>query len=88
MRKAVHEYRDAPVHRGGETQKLSVLTVEPGSVAERIGLKPGDEIHGLNGKRLLDVIDFQFNAANIGRRTTIETQEARDEKDAGAFPAG
>src|SRR5207248_9709387 len=52
-------------HRSGEAQRLSVLAVEPGSVAERIGLKPGDEIHGLNGKPLLDVIDFQFNAANI-----------------------
>jgi len=77
VRKAVHEYRDAPAHRGGETQKLSVLAVEPGSVAERIGLKPGDEIHGLNGKPLLDVIDFQFNVANVGRRTTIETQDRK-----------
>ena len=66
VRKAVHEYRDAPPHRSEETQKLRVLGVEKGSVAERIGLKPGDEIHELNGKPLLDVIDFQFNAANIG----------------------
>src|SRR5438105_4010273 len=77
VRKAVHEYRDAPANRSGEAQKLSVLAVEPGSVAERIGLKPGDEIHGLNGKPLLDVIDFQFNAANVGRRTTIETQDRK-----------
>ena len=80
VRKAVHEYRDAPAHRGaagGEAQKLRVLAVEPGSVAERIGLKPGDEIHELNGKPLLDVIDFQFNAANIGRRTTITTQDRK-----------
>src|ERR1044071_9349972 len=75
VRKAVHEYRDAPSHRGEETQKIRVLSVEPGSVAERIGLKPGDEIHELNGMPLLDVIDFQFNAANIGRRTTIRTQD-------------
>src|SRR5437667_8465386 len=77
VRKAVHEYRDAPAHRGDGDQRLSVLAVEPGSVAERIGLKPGDEIHGLNGKPLLDVIDFQFNAANIGRRATIETQDRK-----------
>jgi putative radical SAM enzyme (TIGR03279 family) len=77
VRKAVHEYRDAPAHRGTEGQKLRVLSVEPGSVAERIGLKAGDEIHELNGRPLLDVIDFQFNAANIGRRTTIRTQDRK-----------
>src|SRR5215470_12305104 len=75
VKKAVHEYRDAPAHRGEETQRLRVVSVEDGSVAERIGLKPGDEIRELNGKPVLDVIDFQFNAANIGRRTTIQTQD-------------
>jgi len=77
VHKAVHEYRDAPAHRSGEGQKLRVLSVEPGSVAERIGLKAGDEIQALNGKPLLDVIDFQFNAATIGRRTTIQTQDRK-----------
>src|SRR5437879_8028990 len=77
VRKAVHEYREAPAHRSSEAQKLRVLSVEPGSVAARIGLKPGDEIEKLNGKPLLDVIDFQFNAAIIGRRTTIETQDRK-----------
>src|SRR6201988_280824 len=77
VKKAVHEYREAPAHRAGEAQRLRVLSVEPGSVAERIGLKAGDEIHELNGKPLLDVIDFQFNAANIGRRTTIQTQDRK-----------
>src|SRR6188768_104887 len=74
VKKAVHEYRDAPAHRGAETQKLRVISIEAGSVAERIGLKPGDEIHELNGKPLLDVIDFQFQAASVGRRTTLKTQ--------------
>src|SRR5262245_20216454 len=77
VRKAVHEYRDAPALRGTEPQKLRVVAVEPGSLAERVGLTPGDEIHALNGKPLLDVIDFQFNAANIGRRTTIQTQDRK-----------
>jgi putative radical SAM enzyme (TIGR03279 family) len=77
VKKAVHEYREAPAHHAGEAQKLRVLSVEGGSLAERIGLKAGDEIHELNGKPLLDVIDFQFNAATIGRRTTITTQEKK-----------
>ena len=77
VRKAVHEYREAPAHRGSESQKLTVLAIEPGSLAERIGLKPGDEIHAVNGKPLLDTIDFQFNATNVGRRTTIQTQNRK-----------
>jgi putative radical SAM enzyme (TIGR03279 family) len=77
VHKAVHEYRDAPANRSGEARKLRVLSVEPDSVAARVGLKPGDEIHELNGKPLLDVIDFQFNAATIGRRTTIQTQDRK-----------
>src|SRR5438132_6956095 len=75
VHKAVHEYREAPAHRSGEAQKLRILAVERGSFSDRIGLKPGDKIHQLNGKPLADVIDFQFNAANIGRRTTIQTQD-------------
>jgi putative radical SAM enzyme (TIGR03279 family) len=74
LQKAVHEYRFAPRHRGAEAQKLRVLSVEPGSLAERIGLQPHDEIHELNGKPLLDPVDFQFQAATIGRRTSIKTQ--------------
>ena len=75
VHKAVHEYRDAPAHRSGEGQTLRVLSVEPGGLADRIGLKPGDEIRELNGRPLADVIDFQFKAAIIGRRTTIQTQD-------------
>ncbi|MBI4474923.1 MAG: DUF512 domain-containing protein [Acidobacteria bacterium] len=77
VKKAVHEYRDAPAHRTAEMQPLRVLSVETGSMAERIGLKPGDEIRELNGKPLLDVIDFQYNAAAIGRRTAIQTQDRK-----------
>src|SRR5438093_8262209 len=75
VHKAVHEYRDAPAHRSGEVQKLRILSVERGSFADRIGLKPGDVIEEIDGAPLLDVIDFQFRAAAIGRRTTIQTQD-------------
>jgi putative radical SAM enzyme (TIGR03279 family) len=72
--KAVHEYRHAPRHRGSEAQPLRVLSVDPGSLAERIGLKPHDTLLDLNGKPLWDPIDFQFQAAAIGRRMSIRTQ--------------
>src|SRR5215475_5201796 len=75
--KAQHEYREALPNRSGQPQKLRVLSVDSGSVAERVGLRPGDEIHELNGKPLLDVIDFQFQAAAVGRRTTIQTQDRK-----------
>src|SRR5215475_3873892 len=75
--KAQHEYREALPNRSGQPQRLRVLAVDPGSVAERIGLKPGDEIHELNGKPLLDVIDFQFQAGAIGRRTSLTTQDRK-----------
>src|SRR5438128_4694108 len=74
VHKAVHEYREAPAHRSGEAHKLRILAVERGFFDDRIELKPGDQIHQLNGKPLADVIDFQFKAANVGRRTTIQTQ--------------
>ena len=72
--KAVHEYRFAPRHRGSDPQPLRVLSVDPGSMAERIGLQPNDTILELNGKPLLDPVDFQFQAATIGRRLSIKTQ--------------
>jgi len=75
VHRAVHEYRYAPAHRTADVQTLRVLSVEAGSLAERIGLKPENEIRELNGLPLLDVIDFQFNAAAIVRRTTIQTQD-------------
>src|SRR5215510_1070126 len=72
--KAVHEYRFAPRHRGSEPQPLRVSSVEPGSLAERIGLQPNDTILEFNGKPLLDPVDFQFQAATVGRRLSIKTQ--------------
>jgi putative radical SAM enzyme (TIGR03279 family) len=72
--KAQHEYQYAPPHRG-DAQKLRVLSVDPDSLGSRIGITPGDEIRELDGKPLLDAIDFQFKAAMAGRHTTITTQD-------------
>ena len=72
--KAVHEYRFAPRHRGSDRQPLRVLSVEPGSLAERIGLQHGDTIFEFNGQPLLDPVDFQFQSAVAGRRVSIKTQ--------------
>jgi putative radical SAM enzyme (TIGR03279 family) len=73
--KAVHEYRFAPRHRGNDSQPLKVLSVDPGPLAQRIGLQPGDTVSELNGKPLIDPVDFQFQSAVLGRRMTIKTQK-------------
>jgi putative radical SAM enzyme (TIGR03279 family) len=40
-----------------------VERVEAGSLAEEIGVRPGDEIRALNGQRMEDVIDYRFLVA-------------------------
>ncbi len=58
---------------------LPILAVEPGSVAERAGLRSGDRIVSLNGETLRDVIDLRFHAADDELEFVIS-------RDAGARP--
>ena len=37
-----------------------ILSVEPGSIAEQMGLQPGDSILKINGQPLHDVLDYRF----------------------------
>lgn len=40
-----------------------IKSVEPGGLAHKLGLKPGDRLLTVNGHRLRDVIDFNFYSA-------------------------
>ncbi|MFZ5639726.1 MAG: DUF512 domain-containing protein [Bacillota bacterium] len=41
-----------------------VETVEPGGIAEEVGIEPGDVITAVNGRPLQDLIDFRFLSAD------------------------
>ena len=40
----------------------TVLAVAPASLAMELGIEPGDRVLGVNGKPLVDALDFQFQA--------------------------
>lgn len=50
---------DLSTYTGGQ-----IVTIEPGSVADEIGLLAGDELLAINGNPVEDVIDVQFYAAD------------------------
>src|SRR5215210_9570228 len=39
-----------------------VEAVAPGSLADMLGLQPGDRVRSVDGRPLLDALDFQFRA--------------------------
>ena len=39
---------------------MKITLVEPGSIAEELGMKAGDEVLEVNGRKVLDAIDFRF----------------------------
>ncbi len=51
-----------------------IAAVEPGSLAERAGLKPGDQLIAINGHLLRDIIDVQF----YGAEESLELLVAQD----------
>ena len=37
-----------------------IISVEPGSIADEIGIEPGDVLVSINGKEVLDVFDYRY----------------------------
>jgi putative radical SAM enzyme (TIGR03279 family) len=69
-----HEYRHAPPARKNASVALRVVDVEPGSLAARLGIVPGEEILEVNKQPVLDVIDFQFRVATFGAPVSMTTR--------------
>ncbi|MSQ26958.1 MAG: DUF512 domain-containing protein [Dehalococcoidia bacterium] len=66
----------------------AVVAVDPGSVADELGVLPGDRLVSLNGRTLRDIIDYRFHAAadvvtidiyRHGERLTFEVEKDPDE---------
>lgn len=65
-----------------------VDSIRPGSIADKIGLRAGDRIVSIDGRRLADAVDFQFYAAEEaialemvrdGETTVVEIDKHPDE---------
>lgn len=39
---------------------MKIITVEPGSIAEELGILIGDDLLEINGRKVLDAIDYRF----------------------------
>jgi len=52
-----------------------VEKVAPGSIADEVGIRPGDQVLSLNERRLRDVLDYRFEAA--AQEVVIEVGRGR-----------
>ncbi|MCB9430820.1 MAG: DUF512 domain-containing protein [Ardenticatenaceae bacterium] len=52
-----------------------IIAIEPGSVADDIGLQPGDQLLAINDNRVEDVIDVQFYAAEESLELLVRRSE-------------
>src|SRR5258706_9729970 len=51
---------------------LIVSAVDPGSPAERAGIRIGDLIREINARPILDILDYQFHSAESVLRFVID----------------
>ncbi len=56
------------------TEGLTIASIEPGSIAEEIGLSPGDVLLAIDGIPVKDVIDVSFRFASQDVMLEVETQ--------------
>lgn len=51
---------------------LVIASIEPGSLAEELGLQPGDALLSINGKRVMDTLDYRFRVSEPDVELTIQ----------------
>ncbi|RYD02949.1 hypothetical protein N752_22445 [Desulforamulus aquiferis] len=61
-----------------EHNGLIISEVEAGSIADELGLRPGDKLVYINREPVRDVLDYRFLCANEELVATIITQRVRN----------
>jgi len=56
---------------------LVIAAVEPGSLAEEMGLQVGDMLLAVNGRRLMDTLDYRFHITEPTVELTVQRGEKR-----------
>ena len=57
---------------------LRVAAVEPGSLGAELGLGPGDELLSINGRELVDFLDWEYLAADDAFLLAVRTAAGED----------
>lgn len=74
INKLLSQVRIRPHFKGGKADGLSVTRIKPGSIIDKLGLKNGDVIHGINGKAVKgpDGILELYKKLKSGSRVSLE----------------
>jgi putative radical SAM enzyme (TIGR03279 family) len=58
-----------------KTELRQIISVAPGSRADKAGVKLGDRLLAINGKPIRDMIDYQFEASDANAVLTLEREQ-------------
>lgn len=59
---------------------VRIAEVEPGSPADRAGLRPGEKLLRINGRGIRDTVDFYFHGAHERLRVELESESGAPRK--------
>jgi general secretion pathway protein C len=71
-----------PRFRDGKTQGLSITNIKPGSLFEKLGLRNGDIVQGIDGRDIKNTNDVMqmYDAIKSGGQATIQILRKGEEK--------